>query len=218
MAQLSGFARNKRKEITHTHAEEDHEIVNENVSNTCQLDTAYAQRAKFLLIVKIPSLSNSSLSHLVKLAKDILWTATVNMATIPVYKISTAKNGKLPKHSEVFQDQEINPSGFAYARDMPKDEQNYTWYAVAEDEQLLLLTIEDLVVEKEGTMLYLPVWTHSPFRVLFYSICMHACRSGIVVQESLSKATLSFEDLEALTKEPSVVKIKALAILPPPTQ
>ena len=79
------------------------------------------------------------------------------MVAIQVYRISTAKNGKLPKHSEVVQEQEINPDGFAYARDMPKDEQNYTWYAVGEDDKLLLLTIEDLVVEKDGTILYLPV-------------------------------------------------------------
>ncbi|DBB00568.1 hypothetical protein WJX82_008165 [Trebouxia sp. C0006] len=114
------------------------------------------------------------------------------MVAIQVYKISTAKNDKLPKHSEIVQEQEINPNGFAYARDMPKDEQNCTWYVVGEDEHLMLLTIEDLVVEKDGTMLYLP--------------------------ESLSKPTLQFKDLKALESEPGAVKIKALAILPPPTQ
>jgi len=45
---------------------------------------------------------------------------TVTMVAIQVYKISTAKYEKLPKHCEIVQEQEINPNGFAYARDMPK--------------------------------------------------------------------------------------------------
>jgi len=52
------------------------------------------------------------------------------MVAIQVYKISTAKNDKLPKHSAIAQEQEINPICFAYARDMPKNEQNCTWYVV----------------------------------------------------------------------------------------
>ena len=114
------------------------------------------------------------------------------MVAIQVYKISTAKNDKLPKHSEIVQEQEINPNGFAYARDMPKNEQNYTWYAVSEDEHLTLLTIEDLVVEKAGTMLYLPV-----IRCLDLSCCeMLACQyvrmrtsecyTGVIVQANPS--------------------------------
>jgi len=54
----------------------------------------------------------------------------VTMVAIQVYKISTAKNDKLPKHSAIAQEQEINPICFAYARDMPKNEQNCTWYVV----------------------------------------------------------------------------------------
>ena len=113
------------------------------------------------------------------------------MVAIQVYRISTAKNGKLPKHSEVVQEQEINPDGFAYARDMPKDEQNYTWYAVGEDDKLLLLTIEDLVVEKDGTILYLPVSasferTFDTPQVYVYasSLRPNGC-VGVVVQANL---------------------------------
>lgn len=114
------------------------------------------------------------------------------MVAIQVYKISTAKNDKLPKHSEIVQEQEINPNGFAYARDMPKDEQNYTWYVVGEDEHLTLLTIEDLVVEKDGTMLYLPVnprldLSRSQLPACQY-VRMHTsgCYTGVIVQANPS--------------------------------
>ncbi len=110
------------------------------------------------------------------------------MVAIQVYKISTAKNDKLPKHSEIVQEQEINPNGFAYARDMPKDQQNCTWYVVGEDEHLTLLTIEDLVVEKDGTLLYLPVLYCPDLSCSQLLACqyvrMHTseCHTGVVVQ------------------------------------
>ena len=113
----------------------------------------------------------------------------VTMVAIQVYKISTAKNGKLPKHSEIVQEQEINPNGFAYARDMPKDEQNYSWYVVGEDEHLTLLTIEDLVVEKDGTMLYLPVIPSLSCSLLACRyVRMHTsdCYAGVFVQANPS--------------------------------
>ena len=77
------------------------------------------------------------------------------MTTIPVYKISTAK-GKLPKDAEIERDQNID-NGFAYARDLLKDQQNYNYYAVTEDDDLQLFTIGDQVIAKEGIMLFMPV-------------------------------------------------------------
>ena len=77
------------------------------------------------------------------------------MTTIPVYKIDTAK-GKLPKNAEVDRDANID-NGFVYARDLPKDQQNCTYYAVTENDDLLLFTVGDQVIAKEGTMLFMPV-------------------------------------------------------------
>lgn len=77
------------------------------------------------------------------------------MTTIPVYKIDTAK-GKLPRDAEVDRDANVE-NGFAYARDLPKDQQNSTYYAVTEDDDLKLFTIGDQVIAKEGTMLFVPV-------------------------------------------------------------
>ncbi len=84
---------------------------------------------------------------------------------------------------------------------------------------MTLLTIEDLVVEKDGTMLYLPVIPCPDQLVLScLRINMYACIRLDVIQESLSRPTLQFEDLKAMEAEPGAVRIKALAILPPPTQ
>lgn len=77
------------------------------------------------------------------------------MSTISVYKIGTAK-GKLSRDAEVYRDVNID-NGFTYARDLPKDEQNCTYYAVTEDNDLQLFTIGDQVIAKEGTMLFMPV-------------------------------------------------------------
>ena len=77
------------------------------------------------------------------------------MTTIPVYKIDTAK-GKLPRDAEVDHDANIE-NGFVYARDLPKDQQNYNYYAVTETDDLKLFTIGDQVISKEDTMLYMPV-------------------------------------------------------------
>ncbi|KAL3162271.1 hypothetical protein ABBQ32_009963 [Trebouxia sp. C0010 RCD-2024] len=112
------------------------------------------------------------------------------MSTIPVYKISTAK-GKLPRDAEVDRDVNID-NGFAYARDLPKDQENCTYYAVTEDNDLLLFTIGDQVIAKEGTMLFMP--------------------------ESLANPTLPFQDLKTCLEQKGVIKVKALAMLPPPTQ
>lgn len=89
------------------------------------------------------------------------------MSTIPVYKISTAK-GKLPRDAEVDRDVNID-NGFAYARDLPKDQENCTYYAVTEDNDLLLFTIGDQVIAKEGTMLFMPV------RFMLLSILSRPC-------------------------------------------
>ena len=93
------------------------------------------------------------------------------MTTIPVYKIDTAK-GKLPRNAQVERDQDIE-QGFAYARDLPKDQQNWTYYAVTEDNDLQLFQIGDQVIAKEGTMLFMPVL---PFRFprAFSTSDMHA--------------------------------------------
>lgn len=138
------------------------------------------------------------------------------MTTIPVYKVDTAE-GKLPKKAEVDRDQNIE-QGFAYARDLPKDQQNYTYYAVTEDDDLQLFQIGDQVVAKEGTFLFMPVMC----------FCLSACRSRSntyaclnfvhVVQESLAKPTLQFDDLKTCLEQKGVIKVKALAMLPPPTQ
>ena len=54
--------------------------------------------------------------------------------------------------------------------------------------------------------------------VSYLRVNMYACIHLNVIQESLSKPTPQFENLKALESEPGAVKIKALAILPPPTQ
>lgn len=77
------------------------------------------------------------------------------MTTIAVYKIDTAK-GKLPRDAEVHHDANIE-NGFVYARDLPRDQQNYNYYAVTEDDDLKLFTIGDQFIAKEGTMLFMPV-------------------------------------------------------------
>ena len=137
--------------------------------------------------------------------------------SIPVYEIANAKHDKIPKHSEVVQDQEIKPNGFAYVRDLPHEQRNYTWYAVKEDDHVALLGIQDLIVEKEGTKLYLPVRTSVVCRRRTAPICMHASNMH-PLQESLAKPTLNFESLDELKKEPGAVVIRALAFLPPPKQ
>ena len=89
------------------------------------------------------------------------------MTTIPVYKIDTAK-GKLPRDATIDHDANIE-NGFVYARDLPKDQQNYNYYAVTEDDDLKLFTIGDQAIAKEGTMLFMPVSgcaaTSSPSRI-----------------------------------------------------
>lgn len=95
------------------------------------------------------------------------------MTTIPVYKIETAK-GKLPRDAEVDHDANIE-NGFVYARDLPKDQQNYNYYAVTETDDLKLFTIGDQVISKEDTMLYMPVdscASYQPKQSIL--ICMHA--------------------------------------------
>ena len=102
------------------------------------------------------------------------------MTTIPVYKIDTAK-GKLPKKAEVEGDQNIE-NGFAYARGLSKDRQNYNYYAVTEDDESKLFQIGDHVVSKEGTFLFLPVrdfaGKHSP---LYRQLRMHACKNACCI-------------------------------------
>lgn len=90
------------------------------------------------------------------------------MTTIPVYKIDTAK-GRLPRDAQVDRDANID-NGFAYARDLPKDQQNCTYYAVTEDNDLKLFTIGDQVIAKEGTMLFVPVR-----KLLIRVILQNAC-------------------------------------------
>ena len=96
--------------------------------------------------------------------------------SIPVYEIANAKHDKIPKHSEVVQDQEIKPNGFAYVRDLPQEQRNYTWYAVKEDDHVALLGIQDLIVQKDGTKLYLPVRTQAMCRRRTPPGCIYACK------------------------------------------
>ena len=113
------------------------------------------------------------------------WSAVLKVSmSIPVYQIANAKHDKLPKHSEVVQDQEIKPNGFAYIRDVPEEQKNYTWYAVKEDDHVVLLGIEDLIVQKDGTKLYLPVRRGAQACSRTPSVCMHTriCHAGVFGQ------------------------------------
>lgn len=47
----------------------------------------------------------------------------------------------------------------------------------------------------------------------------YACNcSTHALQESLGKPTLQFQDLKTCLEQEGVIKVKALAMLPPPTQ
>lgn len=92
-----------------------------------------------------------------QLVQQVTSLRVPRVMSIPVYRIANAKHDKIPKGSEIVDEQDIKANGFAYVRDLPEDKRNYTWYVVKEDDHVVLLGIQDLVVDKDGTKLYLPV-------------------------------------------------------------
>ena len=126
------------------------------------------------------------------------------MTTIPVYKIDTAK-GKLPKDAEVDRDANIE-NGFAYARDLPKDQQNFNYYAVTEDDDLKLFSIGDQVIAKEGAMLFMPVCccaATSCLSKICYYVCMHQYDIRFYRSPWLSPPCRSKTSRRALSKKAS---------------